>query len=163
MGRKAKPIALHLLEGNKNRMTKEQIEQRLEGEIKPNTDKVKCPYWLDDIAADEWDRIVDELIELGLMTNVDVSALGVYCDCYSKYVQATKKLEETGLTTEFTNKSGATNVVPSPYVNIQNKYGDMLKKYLTEFGLTPSARAKLAIPKKEDKKPTAEEEMFGEV
>ncbi|MEB9004252.1 phage terminase small subunit P27 family, partial [Bacillus cereus] len=29
IGRKAKPIHLHLLEGNTNRLTKDEIEQRL--------------------------------------------------------------------------------------------------------------------------------------
>jgi P27 family predicted phage terminase small subunit len=163
MARKTKPIALHLLEGNKNRLTKEEINKRLEGEIKPNTDKVKSPDWLDETARKEWDRVVDELIELGLMTNVDVSALGIYCDTYSKYVQATEALNSGELVVEHTNKSGATNLVPSPFINIQNKYADIIKKFLAEFGLTPSARAKLALPKKEEREPTPEEKMFGDV
>lgn len=163
MARNTKPIALHLLEGNKNRLTKAEINKRLEGEIKPNTDKVKKPSWLDETAANEWDRIVDELIELGLMTNVDVSALAIYCDTYSKYVQATESLNSGDLVVEHTNKSGATNLVPSPFINIQAKYADIIKKFLGEFGLTPSARAKLALPKKEDKEPTPEEKLFGDV
>ena len=32
IGRKAKPIHLHLLEGNTNRLTKDEIEQRLKAE-----------------------------------------------------------------------------------------------------------------------------------
>ncbi|MDT2245974.1 hypothetical protein P7H16_01645 [Paenibacillus larvae] len=33
-GRHAKPIALHLAEGNPNRLTKEEIKQRQEAEVK---------------------------------------------------------------------------------------------------------------------------------
>ncbi|PGS45765.1 phage terminase small subunit P27 family, partial [Bacillus cereus] len=42
MGRKAKPIHLHLLEGNTSRLTKEEIEQRLEAEqrLQAKKDKV---------------------------------------------------------------------------------------------------------------------------
>jgi P27 family predicted phage terminase small subunit len=163
MARKTKPIALHLLEGNKNRLTKAEINKRLEGEIKPNTDNIKKPDWLDESASKEWERVVDELVELGLMTNVDVSALAIYCDTYSKYVQATEKLNQGELVVEFTNKTGATNLVPSPYINIQNKYADIIKKFLNEFGLTPSARARLSLPKQEEKEPSEFERVFGDV
>ncbi|MBG9498329.1 terminase, partial [Bacillus thuringiensis] len=49
IGRKAKPIHLHLLEGNTKRLTKDEIEQRLKAEkqLQAKKDKVKPPTWLD--------------------------------------------------------------------------------------------------------------------
>ena len=59
MGRKAKPIHLHILEGNTNRLTKEEMKQRLESEKrwKAKSDKVRPPTWLDSVAKKEFKRI----------------------------------------------------------------------------------------------------------
>ncbi|PFV26776.1 phage terminase small subunit P27 family, partial [Bacillus cereus] len=77
IGRKAKPIHLHLLEGNTNRLTKDEIEQRLKAEkqLQAKKDKVKPPTWLDSIAKKEFRRIAGELLELDVITNIDVNAL----------------------------------------------------------------------------------------
>ena len=163
MSRKAKPIELHLLENNKNRLTKKQIQERIDGQIHPNTNQINCPDWLDEIGRREWERITNELIELGLMTNIDVVSLGIYCDAYSKYVEATLQIQEDGLTVEHINNQGAKNTVTNPAVQVANKYADLIKKFVIEFGLTPSARAKLAIPKKEEKEPSKLDKMFGGV
>jgi P27 family predicted phage terminase small subunit len=164
MGRKAMPIQLHLLQGNKSRLTKKEIEQRMEAEerLKPKADKVKPPSWLDPLAKKEFKRIVSELSELGLITNVDIVALATYCDAYSDYVKCTKMIAEEGLMVEYTNKAAETNKVPHPLLTKKKQLHEQMKSLAAEFGLTPAARAKLAIAK-EDKKPkTEEEELFGD-
>ncbi len=164
MGRKAKPIQLHLLEGNKNRLTKKQIEQRLEVEqrLKPKTDKVKPPSWLDSTAKKEFKRIAAELMELELLTNIDVNALAAYCDAYSDYIKCTKIIQEEGLMVEYTNKAAETNKVPHPLMTKKRQLYDQMKSIASEFGLTPAARAKIAIPKKDEKPKTEEERLFGD-
>ena len=95
IGRKAKPIHLHLLEGNTNRLTKDEIEQRLKAENSyKQKDKVKPPTWLDSVAKKEFRRIAGELLELDVITNIDVNALATYCDAYSDYVECTKLSEK---------------------------------------------------------------------
>jgi P27 family predicted phage terminase small subunit len=161
-GRKAKPLELILLQGNSH-ITKKEIAQRKEREINPKKDKIKCPSWLDPVAKKEWRRISLELQELNLLTNIDINALAIYCDAFSKYMKATEEINKFGLVIKHTNKSGATNIVTNPYVQIANKYADLINKYCVEFGLTPSARAKISIPKKEEKEKTPAEEMFGDI
>lgn len=163
MARKAKPIKLHLVSGNKAHLTKKQIEERTKNEPKFGADKIRCPTWLDKIAKKEWNRIVKELKAAELMTNVDVTALAVYCDTYSKYIDATEQLSKEDLTYVYTNKSGAKNVVEHPLVRIAKGYAELMKKYAVEFGLTPASRAKIAIPKKEEKKDPLKEMGFGNV
>ncbi|MED0676976.1 phage terminase small subunit P27 family [Aneurinibacillus thermoaerophilus] len=165
MGRKAKPIHLHLLEGNKNRLTKKEIEKRVEAEkkIQPKKDNVKPPAWLDAIAKKEFKRIAKELAELDLVTNVDVNALAAYCDAYSDYVKCTKIIQEEGFMVEYTNKAAETNKVPHPLLTKKKQLHEQMKALATEFGLTPSSRAKIAIPKQEEKKPTEFESEFGDV
>lgn len=162
MGRKARPIGLILLEG-KSHKTKKEIEERKEREIKPSIENVRCPDWLDNNGKKEWDRIVEDLVSLGLLSNIDVSQLAIYCDAYAKYIQATNEINKFGLVIKHTNKSGATNIVTNPYVQIANKYADLVNKYCTEFGMTPSSRAKISISKVEQKKQTLEERRFGDI
>jgi P27 family predicted phage terminase small subunit len=165
MGRKAMPIQLHLLQGNKNRLTKKEIEQRMEAEerLKPKADKVKPPSWLDPLAKKEFRRIVSELSELGLITNVDIVALAAYCDAYSDYVKCTKLIAEEGLMVQYTNKAAETNKVPHPLLTKKKQLHEQMKSLAAEFGLTPAARAKLAMPKQEKKEPDEFERTFGDV
>ncbi len=165
MGRRAKPIDLHLLEGNKNRKTKKEIEARkkVEEAITPGADKVNPPKWLSKEAKEEFKRISGELMPLKLITNADINAIARYCDAYIDYKLCTKIIEEEGLMVEYTNKSGGTNRVPHPLLAKKKQLHDQMLKLEGEFGLTAAARAKIAIPRKEEKEPTDFEKMFGDI
>jgi len=162
MGRNAKPIELVLLNG-KSHKTKKEIEHRKQHEIKPPKNRIESPEWLCDVAKKEWDEIQGDLIELGLLSNIDVNQLAIYCDAYAKYIDATGKINKFGLVIKHTNKSGATNVVTNPHVQIAGKYADLINKFSNEFGLTPSSRAKIAIPKKEEREKSEFEQKFGDL
>ena len=147
MSKKAIPISVQVAKGNPNRLTKSEIKRRQKNDenLKPNTNNIRPPTWLDTVALEEWERLSEELAELELLTNVDISLLAVYCDAYSRYLQATEALEREGMFVEYTNKGGATNVVEHPSVKAQIKYSELMRKIATEFGLTPASRAKIAI------------------
>lgn len=164
MGRKAKPIALHLLEGRKH-LTKAEIEQRLAGEqqFAIGNDKIKPPKWLDDIAKKEFKRIVREMEQTGILTNIDVDMLALYCDAYSQYIQCCEVIRREGLMVEYTNKAAETNKVPHPLLSKKKQLFEQMKALATEFGFTPSARAKIAIPKQEKKEETKFDKLFGNV
>ena len=164
MSRKVIPVSVQLAKGNPNRLTKAEIKARQEAEesFKPGIDKIELPTWLDKEGKKEWKRIAKDLEELNILTNVDITALGMYCDAYSKYQLATKKINEEGMFIEYTNKAGATNIIEHPAVKAQVKYADLIKKLCSEFGLTPSARAKITLPKlEENKEETLEDKLFG--
>lgn len=147
MGRKVVPIAV-----NRKNMTKAEKEARKKAEqkLQPKKDKIKTPKWLDKTAKKEWRRVCKELEELGLLTNIDITALAIYCDAFSKLLQANSEIESRGMFVEYTNKAGATNIIENPAVRTANKYADIIRKMCAEFGLTPSARAKLTLPKEEE-------------
>ena len=164
MSRKVIPVSVQVAKGNPNRLTKAEIEarQQAEEQFKPNTDNINPPAWLDLVAKKEWNRIAKELEELNILTNVDIAALGMYCDAYSKYQLATEKINKEGMFIEYTNKAGATNMIEHPAVKAQVKYADLIKKLCSEFGLTPSARAKITLPRQhEEKEETLEDKLFG--
>lgn len=133
------------VEFNKKRFTIAEREKRLAAEqaLQARSDKIRCPSWLDDDAKKEWRRLVHELKEIGLLTNLDQSSLAICCDCYSKYMAATNKINDTMLVGVHTNKHGAKNLVVNPYVMVAQKYADMYKKYCVEIGLTPNARMRM--------------------
>lgn len=165
MGRKAKSIKLQLLEGNKNRKTKKEIQERLEAEesITPRSENINPPDWLDELAKGEFNRLAELLQEVKLMTEADVVQLATYCDAYSDYVKCTLEIQKEGLMVEYTNKAAETNKVPHPLLTKKKQLFEQMKAIANEFGLTPSARAKIAIPKKEEKEPNEFEKMFGDV
>ena len=164
MSRKVIPVSVQVAKGNPNRLTKAEIEarQQAEEQFKPNTDNIKPPIWLDAVGKKEWNRVAKELEELNILTNVDIAALGMYCDAYSKYQLATEKINKEGMFIEYTNKAGATNMIEHPAVKAQVKYADLIKKLCSEFGLTPSARAKITLPRQhEEKEETLEDKLYG--
>ena len=54
------------------------------------------------------------------------------------------KLSEEGLLVEYTNKA-ETNKVPHPLLTKKKQLHEQMKALAVEFGLTPSARAKIVI------------------
>ena len=165
MPRKAKSISLHLVTGNRAHLTKDEIQKRKKAEqrLKPAADNIDRPEFLkhDKIAQREWRKIAPELERLGLLTNIDTTALAMYCQAVSMYVRLNAEIDKEGATIEYTNTQGATNVVENPKINIAKKYYQVIKDMLKEFGLTPAARASLAIKAHEDEEKEDPTAKFG--
>ena len=147
MGRRGpapKPDKLKALEGNPGKRKLNLDAPEPEG-------LPTCPGSLSDVAKNEWKRIAKDLHNLGLLSKIDRAALAVYCDAYDKWLKATEALDKDGLTVTYINKFGAENVIARPEVNIATKYAQIIKSFCAEFGLTPSSRCRLLLPKdKED-------------
>ncbi|MFR2314911.1 phage terminase small subunit P27 family [Terrisporobacter sp.] len=133
------------LQGN---YSKEFLQKRLEQEksITGDSDNIIIPKFIekDEIAVEEYLRIVQELQKVNLVTNVDCTLLGIYADSYSKYVESTMCMLNEPLVTEYTNKGGATNPVINPYIKVQQQYATMLMKISSLYGLDPASRSKIA-------------------
>lgn len=68
-GRKPKPTALKVLEGNPGHRPLNKKEPMLKGRLP------RCPDWLEDDAKKEWKRLGKVLAEMGMLTNLDMMAL----------------------------------------------------------------------------------------
>jgi P27 family predicted phage terminase small subunit len=144
-GRKPKPTEIHELNGNPSKIN---IEKRQVAEIHPDGIP-SCPDWLDRIGRTEWRRICPDLIKLKLLTKIDRAALTGYCAAYSRWVRAEKALisadkDSTGLTL------GKIKRTALPEVKIAEAALNQVRQFCAEFGLTPSSRARMAIPGKKD-------------
>lgn len=136
MGNMAKPIALRLIEGDRGK------HGPIKHEVKPRLVAPECPEWLEPEAQAEWKRIVPKLTRLGLLTEVDGAALAGYCQSYARWAQAEQAIAVQGLTAEA--QSGWKQQAAE--VSIALKYMQQVKAWCAEFGLTPSARARMAMP-----------------
>ena len=140
-GRKPKPTALKVLEGNPGKRPLNNNEP------KPEKKSPKCPSWLEPEAKKEWRRMSKILEELGILTEIDASAFSGYCQAYARWKEAEEFLTKHG--TIFKTPSGYIQQVPQ--VSIAQTYLKIMKDFCSEFGLTPSARSRIhaAVDKKD--------------
>ena len=97
-----------------------------------------------------WKKVCRVLDEMGLLSTADTTALEIYAQTYQDYRLAVENVRKIGQLIIIA-KDGKTNVKRNPADVIQERKGLMLIKLLTEFGLTPSSRARVqALPEEKD-------------
>jgi len=89
--------------------------------------------------------VIARLNDSGVLENIDTAALDMLAHNYSMFINASKQIEEDGLT--LINQQG--NVVAHPAIKIAKDSQTSAMKVMSEFGLTAKARTKL--PKMENK------------
>jgi P27 family predicted phage terminase small subunit len=132
-GRKPKPTALKLLEGNPG---KRALNAREPKPTPAQTSALTPRRFLDRYGREEWRRVVPELDRLGLLTAVDLAAVEIYCDLYAQWRRA-----RVTLRTGFRDKAGKRK----PEAQVVKDTATLLRQYMVEFGLTPSSRARLEV------------------
>jgi P27 family predicted phage terminase small subunit len=137
-GRRPKPTALKLIDGNPGRRPLNLHEP------KPDRAIPTCPAHLMPTARAEWKRLAHELDRLGILSNLDRAALAAYCQAYGRWVEAERKLKETP--TLLRTPSGY--VQPSPYLAIANRQMELMHRFMAELGLSPASRSRVvAVPR----------------
>lgn len=134
VGRKPKPRALKELAGNPGK-------RKLREEPKPPAGAILCPVELSAEAHKEWNRLVPDLEEMGVLTRIDTTALAAYCECWSRWVDAEKNIRKYGAVI----KTAKGYPMQSPYLKIANQALDLMRKFMVEFGLTPSSRSRVTV------------------
>ena len=138
-GRKPKPTALKVLEGNPGKRPLNELEP------KPKKQAPSCPSWLEPEAKKEWRRMAKTLESIGILTEIDKAAFAGYCQAYARWKEAEEFLSKHG--TIFKTPSGYIQQVPQ--VSIAQTYLKVMKDFSSEFGLTPAARTRIQINTKE--------------
>lgn len=144
-GRKPKPAHLKLIEGNPGKRPIDEAKeiQPVAGDL-PAPPDVLCAD-----GAEEWNRIAVQLRNLGLLTVVDHAALAAYCAAFGRWIQAERALSKMRKRDELTAglmiKTSNGNAVQNPLVGVANKAAADMVRYAAEFGMTPAARARLAL------------------
>ena len=149
-GRKPTPTAVKQLRGNpgKRPMTKR--------EPKPKT-AVKRPHGLGQgLQRRFWDEHAPELERLQILTGVDAPMFRLAAEHYAIAVQAAQELRKSvedggGLTVE-----GRDGAKKNPLFQVFRDSSMAFKAFATEFGMTPSARARLQLPEEAEQMSLAE-------
>jgi len=137
-GRKPKPTALKVLEGNPGKRLLNEKEP------KPKKKLPTCPEWLAPEAKIEWENTCTQLGDLGILTEIDRAAFAGYCQAYARWQEAE----------EFINKHGTIVKTPSgywqqvPQVSIAQTYLRIMSRFCEQFGLTPSSRSRIIAESK---------------
>lgn len=158
-GPKPLPSNVVRLTGNPSKKPTHQLMDSLQPEI----DIPGCPTHLLPEARKEWRRIVPELKRYGLISKIDRAALCLYVSSWAELVHAEKLLnraialaeqkrkEIEARGEEYAGGDGITlvttngNVIYSPLWVVANKARHQVDKFLSNFGMSPSARARVTL------------------
>jgi P27 family predicted phage terminase small subunit len=112
----------------------------------------RCPKHLSTVAKAEWRRVARTLHGMGVLTTIDRAALAAYCQAYGRWVEAERKLKETPSLL----KTPSGYIQQSPWLVIVNKQLELMGRYMTELGMTPAARSRVAAEDPRMQLPTIE-------
>jgi P27 family predicted phage terminase small subunit len=151
-GTKPIPPELKILSGNPG------------GRPIPNTPKppksakvLRCPAHLKGEARSAWKRIATDLHKTGLLTKIDGPALSAYCVCWARWIEAEDSVRSEGPVV--LTKTGYP--IQSPWLAIAVNAMKQMISILTEFGMTPSSRARINVGPEYGASTDAEDEEFG--
>jgi P27 family predicted phage terminase small subunit len=150
MANRPKPTHLKLLQGNPGKRAMNQNEPR------PEPGLPVAPDHLSPAAKEEWESMGKQLLQLGLLTMIDKAAFAAYCVCWARWREAELAMQATG---PVIRSPGGTPML-NPFYCVANQALNQMRAYLTEFGMTPSARSRLSI-KSGDQADPLEGFLFG--
>ena len=161
-GRKPRPTAQQILEGDPRKIGVHRLEQKLEAEVKVARGLPKCPPHLKGLARKAWRFWSEELAHMNLDCRPDALMLEGACISYQAAIQAYETIQTQGplvakrILDPETNKLVVSNVKPHPAVAQGNAALMLMKAFCSEFGLSPVSRTRLAI----EKPPAEEDELM---
>lgn len=140
-------------------------------EPKPKPEIPKCPKHLDKEARKEWNRVTKEFADLGIISQLDMAVLASYCQEFSTWAKAQKKIQETGMvftpTASVAVRKDGTEVkkqgtpMINPYFRVANDASDRMLRAAVELGITPSSRSRVKkIPKEKKSEEEKNKERF---
>ena len=158
------------------------IAERLRGQDQAEPERRRMPAapgYLSGVAKSEWRRMGRMLRDAGLLSDLDTTALALYCTAYANHVDAQAMLQgpvgfcpncdpreeregKAGCVPPFHSlaeygrviKGRLGKVGPSPYVALADKAMTQMVRILGEFGMTPASRSRIPKEKKEpDRRP----------
>lgn len=135
MGRRGpapKPATLRLLDGARERDINHNAPIARSGKIEPPDD-------MSDEVRVIFDYTVRELEQMGIASPADRDSIVAYCEAVDKHRKASALLARSPVLV----KGMHGNLVRNPAMQIQRDAAHLIRQFAQEFGLTPSARARI--------------------
>jgi P27 family predicted phage terminase small subunit len=149
-GRKPKPLAQRIAEGDAQKVGKKKLQEQLAREPKAMVGYPPCPSHLSGLAKKTWTFLVEQLEFMDQDRKPDAVMLEGACVNYARAVAADKILERDGITFEQSTIDQETgeriilNIRPRPEISISNAAWLRVRAFCSEFGLSPVSRTRLA-------------------
>lgn len=149
MSGQRQPIELIQAKGSKH-LTKAEIQERTDREIKPVTDNIIAPDYLTKKQKENFYKISDQLKKLRIMGETDVDALARYITANDLYITAVKKLRSSEVKKD--------PILLEAWSKLQERYFKQCRSSANDLGLSISSRCRLVVP--ETKTETPKENKF---
>jgi P27 family predicted phage terminase small subunit len=154
-GRKPKPAARQIAEGDPSKRGVHKLAARAEAEPKATRGLPPCPKHLKGVARKAWRFWAAELEGMSLNCRSDAMMLEGACVSYQTYVELYELIETQGKLVakkERNPKTGQMEVVdvrPHPALHIRDRALMQMRAFCAEFGLSPVSRARLSVEQRE--------------
>lgn len=146
---------------SKKHYTKAEIEAKRLAEIKGNNDNIKAPDFLTDAKQQqEFAKIANELIELGIMSNLDCDVLGQYIQSKDSYIFYSNSIEKIKKGCKTLESLLAQTGYLKEFEGMKDKAFKQCQTIANSLGLTISSRCKLVAPKPAEQ-PKSKWEVYG--
>ena len=155
-GRKPKPAARQIVEGDPQKRGVHKLQERLEAEPEARRGLPDCPRHIKGRAREAWEFWVEELVAMNLDHRPDAMMLEGACVNYESAVRAYEHLldgevvEEPVLSRE-TGEVVGYRQKKSPWVLVRDSSWQLMRSFCSEFGLSPVSRTRLALQAQEKK------------
>ena len=160
-GRPRQPLSVIEGKGRSNHITKAEAKKRKQQEkrMMGSTDGIEAPNYLTKKQKEEFNEIAEELIELGIFSNLDVDNLARYIDSKTEYEKVTRAMRAMRKPTE-----SEETMKRYSYLRINRAtFFNECRSAAGDLGLSISSRLSLVIPKVEEKEQSVVDRKFGNV
>lgn len=157
-GPKPLPANVHLLRSNPSKKSLDDLFN----EFNPEVEIPDYPSWMWPEAKKEWKRVSAELLKYGLISKLDRAALVLYVQAWAKMVWAEKQMAQAMKIAEQKRKEAEDkgevyvggdgimvltangNMIYSHHWVVGRRAAEDVNRYLTSFGMSPSARGRVS-------------------
>lgn len=146
-GRPGLPATVHVLNGNRSKKSMGELLDQVKSPAVP----VEAPPMPDCLSGDamaEWERLVPDLILLGLVSKLDMMALATYCEAVADWYRFRRKISEANALADGTDKGDVqTFATGAKQISIWRQLANDAEKRANtagaQFGFSPMARRSL--------------------
>ena len=155
VGRKPKPLAQRVAEGDASKVGKKKLDALAKSEVKSERGYGPAPGNLDGEARKLWNVLVPQLEIMGVDRRPDSAALACACYSYGTAYRLTETVKKDGDMVEEKawDRDMEEYVVlsrkPHPALSMIAKYMALYRQFCSEFGITPTARIRLSVTDKD--------------
>jgi P27 family predicted phage terminase small subunit len=128
--------------------------QSLSSQVEPCTSVPEPPPWLEDEGLREWHRVAPKLVEMRLLSPIDVMNLGAYCKVYAQWRKCCEQIDRDGavyLPIAPADYNKPVKYEAHPAVAVADRMLRTVIEISRQFGFTPASRSQIKIARQSSK------------